>query len=325
MIKRKTKFCHKTSLVLLSLIFTLGCQNRSSSDEYYPSDRDRRDSSLRERGGRPSGGIRTVNAHYTHYNRLRESHFEGEDCDKNSDCRELCEEISNRNDFERRCGNLPEDMVTALHETFQQLRHITTANAFDRVDPSALGTLLNMDVNVMLDLLDGDSDDWTNRDIQEFLNWAASNPIVIEALREDSQNLFFKTALKQLNADVSLALLTSIQQYRDTFISQAVRANNDRAVDLALSLIPNSTGDFLCKRETIGRSRASSTSSCHYDSSSEDLRRASSRRSRYCYIHGPTVWSYMNGLSLQLPAGLSRLNEESCDTYCEGHNRCEYN
>ena len=215
-------------------------------------------------------------------------------------------------------------MVTALHETFQQLRHIT-ASTVDRVDPSALGTLLHIDVNVMLDLFDGDADDWTHRNIKEFLNWAANTPLAISALAEDSQNLFLKEALKQLNTDVSLALLTSVHQHRDTFVSQAVRANNERAVNLALSLIPNSKGDFLCKRETISSSRASSTSSCHYDSSSEDSRRASARRSRYCYIHGPTVWSYINTLNIQLPAGLSKLNEDSCENYCEGHNRCEYN
>ena len=325
MIQRKTKFYSKISLALLCFIFALGCPNTRSSDDYYPDERDRRDSTLR--GRNPSdGGIRTVNTHYTHYKRLKESHFDGEECDKNPDCRDLCEEISDRNDFENECGDLPEDMVTALHETFQQLTHITGANAFDRVDPSALGTLLHINANVMLDLLNGDSDDWTNRDVKEFLNWAASNPIVIEALREDPRNLFFQTALKQLNADMSLALLTSIQQYRDTFISQAVRTDNNRAVNLALSLIPNSTeGDFFCKRETISRSRASSTSTCHYDSSSDDARRAAARRSRYCYIHGPTVWSYINTLSIQMPAGLTSLNEDSCETYCEGHNRCEYN
>ena len=320
---KKTKFCYKTSLAILCFIFALACQNNSSEDDYYPSDRGEGDTRRNLRN--PSGNIRTVNTNYTHYRRLKESHFDGEDCDKNSDCRELCEEISDRNDFEDKCEDLPEDMVETLHETFQQLRHITSANALNRVDPSALGALLHINVNVLLDLFDGESDDWTPRNVKEFLNWTANNPIVVEALREDSQNLFFKEALKQLNADVSLALLTSVHQYRDTFISQAVKADNDRAIHLAFSLISESQkkSDFLCKRETISRSRASSTSTCHYDSSSDDFRR--NRRSSYCYIHGPTVWSYVSDLNLSLSSELSRLNEDSCNKYCGGHSRCEYN
>ncbi len=325
MIKKKKNFYNFYIILLCFVLFTLSCKNNSPSTTQPRIEEDDRDSSQRNSSS-SNGSFRKVGPSFSQYKRLKSSQFDGEDCEDNEDCENQCKEINRGNSFREKCGNLPEDMVAVLFENFENLKQFNV-NTLDQINPSALGTFLHMDIDVMIDLLD---DSWSDRSTREFLNWAANDELVIAALKEDSKNIFLIKALKRFNSNISLALLDSIQQYRETFISQAAKVDNKEAVDLALDLIDeeNEIGYFFCKREKIAQS-SRKTSSCHYHSTQDSFRR---NRSDYCYVHGPTVWSYINNNitlpSANFPSQLknstrSNLNEDSCKSFCKGHNHCE--
>lgn len=319
--EKKKNYRYIFILAVFSLIFSCSPESEFKDDD--DDDYDREYSSRR-----PSGSsLRVVDEGAGRFQRLKSSQFKGEDCDEKRECLDQCRDIYNHNSFRSQCGNLPEDMVAVLYENFQNLQHIRV-NSDRLVDPSALGALLHLEPKVMVQLVE---DSWTERDISEFLNWAAGSELVIEALEEDDRNVFLTHILKRLNSNTSSALLASIDRYRDTFISQAAKADNEKAVRLAVQLISsdsNELGSFFCKRERIRSTRGGSSSSCHYHLAGQN------RRRDYCYIHGPTVWSYINDVNfagVRFPANLlqsgssSRLNldENSCESFCSRHDNCE--
>jgi len=338
----------RTLILFLSVIFFLslffsscGQQVQSSrtqcySGEYYDFDREEcvRDdranfeTSSRTRTSSNRNGLRSVNDDIN-FRTLRISDFDGADCDESEECIEQCEFISSRVGFVNRCEDLPEDMVDILYATYQDLE-MFNSNTSNNFNVSAFGTLLNIEQRVLLDLVE---EDWSERNAAEFLIQIASYPSTVDALeKEDEDNEFFKEVLKTLNrgsSNIFESLLKSLQRYRQTFVSQAVESNNEKAVIKAFDLISNKN-DFVCQRterstRTSSRYGSQGGGGCHYLNT--DSRR--SRSSDYCYVYGPNVWSYINNLdqgdiSFTGYLATNELSEESCEVWCEGHLRCEY-
>ena len=324
-------------IFFVSLFFS-SCQGRvqnvsiqCASDEYFDHDlqecvRDQ-NSSIRSpsrSSNRRGNDLRSVSSDIR-FRRLRQSDFDGQNCSRFEECSEKCERISRRNSFVQECEDLPEDMVEVLYESYQDLE-IFNFGISEDFNVLALGTLMWIDKRVLIDL----AEEWSELNAAGFLSYIASNRVAIEVLKEeDSNNEFFREVLRTFNQesdDVFKALLKSLERYRETFVSQAVEADNKEAVIRAFSLISNKN-DFICQRTEVERSRSSVYNSrggdCHYLSS--DSRQLS--RAKHCYILGPSVWSYLNNIDeITFTGYLSQhpLNEDSCEVWCSGHSRCEY-
>ena len=345
---------------ILSLFF-LRCQNNSGDDYYddyyddrrrggnyyddYDRDRDGRRRSIRSREDIPL----VTRGRVTRFSILRESSFSGRDCEDVSDreCREQCDEIFSRSSARSECEDFPEDMVQALYDTYRELEHIQqsspsrssrdrdSSSDLRRIDPSAVAVMVNIDKDLLVNL---SKNQWGRAGTAVFLDWVARNPAAVEAMRyRDNEDSFKEVLLEFSNFyrrdssyPLPLSLSLNVGRHRETFLYRAWEQDNHIAVQFVFDLMSCSLDSLkdckqlaLCYREPVSRSsRREGDSSCPY-LSSRDLRRA-----RHCYVQGPDVWSYIEGLLQDgdfrdTDIGSLTIDQQFCDDFCGSSNLCE--
>ena len=262
---------------------------------------------------------------------MKKSDFQGPDCDDSIECSDLCEQMFPR-DTRSKCNNLPEDMVETLFESYRHLQNIREDSLNDVVDPSALATLINIDNEVILNLV---RDEWGVRDMESFLNWSASSPVVIQVLDDEDDNFeIFNRILLELseekfsNRDIIVGLSSDLGQYAWTFLYTAYENDNETAVEYLFDFLnvycpapkKNCKLRMLCLREEIDR-RSNSYSSAPI---CPRVSHTGFYRDKYCYLQGPGVWSYINNLVEEKELkdvdviAVSPLDEDYCKDFCKG-------
>ena len=314
-------------LFILLLLFFNNCQNQSDyyEDRRYDEERysDRRYDRGSSRSYRNDSELRTVNrSSSVRFQPLKESQFDGDDCEDSEECRELCDEIFSRS-LQDRCENFPEDMVEVLYETYQDLKS-ASLSSLENMDPSALAVLMNMD-DRFINLL---KDDWGISGISALLDYTAKNPLAVEAFQYSDNEEIFKDLLLEFarlsnkTAHLSTALSLNVARHRETLPALIKNADNEIAMQFILDILSQECTDsfdckkkMLCVREDISRrtSRQRSADLCPYLGVRE--------RADYCYIQGPDVWSYIENLIDEgdiKDRDLTNLelNEQMCDTFC---------
>ena len=343
---KKSIFKYLCFLFALSLFAY--CQSSDSSRYNYDDDRydDERDSRRRTTSSRRDGAssLRSVDGSSSSsrsFTALRKRDFDGPDCRENKECRDFCTDIFPRKNRSQ-CEELPEDMVELLHAAYKNLenmrwRESDSDNSRSRIDPAALAAILDIDVDAVTAL---PKSRWGIREVREFLNWLADSSLAVKALEdEDPKNEVFKETLlafsKRENAEnrIIAALSLDIGQYFQTFLYQAQRADNERAVQYTFDFLNDNCGSglsvknckllILCAREEEEDGRYRARQTCPYLSGNR--RR---QREDFCYAQGPNVWSYINGLiddndlnDIDLES-ITEFNEEFCEEFCETNN-CE--
>jgi len=225
-----------------------------------------------------------------------------------------------------RCENLPEDMVTAIYDCYESLKHVSI-DSLQRMDPSAMAVLIDMD-DIFIYIF---RDDWGIHGFSSLIDYTAKNPLMIEAFRYSNNEDIFKNILREFarlkhnNASLISAFSVNVVRHRETALTLVKNSDNKEAMQFFFDLLSQECSSLQCKqkvlcvREDISRrsSRDRYSDICPYLGLRD--------RSDYCYIQGPDVWSYIENLiydgDLNAPglAGLE-LNEEMCNSFCSRNN-----
>lgn len=313
------------ALFILFLIFFNNCQNQYDdyNDPYYnnnnryggSSNRYRNNSDLREVN--TSSGVR--------FEPISKSQFEGGDCDEFDECQDLCDEMFSGGAQER-CESLPEDMVDALYDAYENLKH-ASMDSLQRMDPSAMAVLIDMDDR----FINFFRDDWGIRGISALINHTVRSPLMIEAFRYGNNEETFKDILLEFarlrhnNSSLVSAFSVNVVRHRETILTLIKNSDNKEAMQFVFDLLSRECSSLQCKqqilcvREDISRrsSRDGYSGVCPYLGPRD--------RSDYCYIQGPDVWSYVENLIYdgdlndQSLANLE-LNERMCNSFCSRNN-----
>jgi len=312
------------ALFILLLSFFNKCQNQYEGGDYYDS------RNSRDRGGsgyRNSSDLREINTSSSvRFEPISKRQFEGDDCETLNECQDLCDEMFSATVRER-CENLPEDMVTALYSSYENLKH-ASMDSLQRMDPSAMAVLIDMDdgfINIF-------REDWGIRGVSALIDYTARSPLMIEAFRHSNNEEIFKNILldfaqlKHNNASLVSALSVNVVRHRETVLTLIKNSDNKEAMQFIFDLVSQECSSpvqckqqILCVREDIFRRsiRDRYSDVCPYLSPRD--------RSDYCYVQGPDVWSYIENLiydgHLNDPdlAGLE-LNEQMCNSFCIRNN-----
>ncbi len=318
-------------VVFIAVFFTFflllfSCDRSSNDFIVEPDDSSRRSG---------NGELREVNSSSSRFRALSRSDFDGEDCEEDSDCRDLCRDIfssSNRDS----CEKFPIDMVEALHETFEALENIRSPNA-DGIDPSAVGVIFDEEIDVFRRKF---KDDWGVRGTSAFLNWVAASSSATQAMSYRNNDEALKEILLEL-ADrhsepqtIARALSIGLARQRETFLYFVQENDNEKALELAFKLLEedecsNSSKNCkllaLCTRRPISgqSSTYENDSSCYYldgyEAEDED----------YCYVQGPDVWSYVqrsirDGDVIDSDLRSEIFDTELCNRFCNRQNDCDF-
>ena len=194
-------------------------------------------------------------------------------------------------------------MVQVLFETYQGLssiRNIENSN----INVGAFYEILNINKDAVIELID----DWGTGDVEGFLMIVAGDPLMVKALDEEDKNFeIFEGALEKLSAEqfntrkAVYGLVGDIGRYAETFLYHAYDSDNEEAFQFAFDFLDKKCSSnkkdcklqILCMRERDDRRRGyyrTDSPACPYFSQN------SLRRSKYCYMQSPSVWSYINTL-----------------------------
>ena len=316
------------ALFILFLMFFNNCQNQYEDyDNRSYDDRSSDDRYNRGSRSRNSSDLRTVNTSSSiRFQPIRESQFDGDDCEDSEECKDWCDEIFSRS-LQDQCENFPEDMVEVFYETYRNLK-LASLSSLEEIDPSALAVFMDIDDRFINSL----KEDWGISGVSALLNYTAGNPLVVEAFQYKENEEIFKNLLlefAQLNnkqAHLSIALSLNVARHRETMPALIKNADNETAMQFIFDLVTQECADplfckqqILCVREDISRrtSRQRPSDLCPYLGPRD--------RADYCYIQGPDVWSYVDNLisdgdlkdndlrSLEL-------NEQMCSAFCSSNN-----
>lgn len=324
-------------LLLLAMVFMLCC---GTDSEQVIRDR------TQQQRAKVISKIRTIES-TEYYGEYDSSDYNGEDCDdlKRTDknyrkCKDICEDIY---EGERdSCEELPIDLIFKLDILYQKIKRFKTKdNIFNRsVSDFDFGVMIDIHVNSVIELIE----DWTTRELAEFLTWVASKPSVALALEEHDEEheilnaAFTKLARQNDQREIKHGIGIGLEGYNKTFWVTAEKWENEIAFVAMHSFIEtictsstpatrkNCKLDIYCLREEFDYSRT--RQKCNYSSNSR-----SSRRINHCYIHGPDVWSYWEELNQKdriqdsdFPSDSSNqqdnFTEDICDHHCEDSHRC---
>ena len=311
------------ALFLLFLIFFNNCQSQYDNDRDYRSD-NRYD---RDRGRyRNNSDLREVNtASSVRFEPIAQRHFDGDDCEDSNECQDLCTDMFSR-PAQERCERLPEDMVTALYDAYENFKYASPSN-LEEIDPSALAVLLDMDDRI-INLL---REDWGIRGIAALMDYTARDPLAVSAFQYGNNEAIFKAILLEFSqlkhnvSDLTVALSANVARHRETMLALIKNADNKEAMQFVFDLLNQECSSLTCKqkvlcvREDIERrtSRDRNSDVCPYLGPRD--------RSDHCYIQGPDVWSYIENLIYEghfNDSDLANLdlNEQMCDSFCSQNN-----
>ena len=310
-------------LFILFLVFFNNCQNQYDD---YDNDNDRyRDEDRRGSGSsryRNNSDLREVNTSSSvRFEPIAKRHFDGEDCEDFDDCQDLCDEMFS-GAIQERCENLPEDMVEALYESYENLKYVSPSNLED-MDPSTLAVLIDMDQKIINRLMR----DWGIIGVSSLIDYTARNPLVVEAFQHGNNEEAFKkillefSRLKTEEFSITSALSLNVVRNRETMLVLIKNADNKEAMQFVFDLLETECATLVCKqkvlcvREDITRrsSRDRNSDVCPYLGPRD--------RSKHCYIQGPDVWSYIENLIYDRHFNDNDLmnldlNEQMCDSFC---------
>ena len=280
---------------------------------------------------RQSSDLREVNSSSSRFRVLKKTDFDGDDCEKDNECRVLCREIFSSSNNRDSCENYPIEMTEALYDTFVGLRSIRTPDT-TRVDPAAMGFLFNEEPEMFRRQFE---DEWGVRGVSAFLNWVALSSDAAQAMNYNNNKRVLVEIFLALTdwhkepQTIARALSIGLARQRDTFLYFVQEADNENALELALELlqedkcgVASSKGCkllALCGRQPLAQQFSfydSNSSNCYYLDSYE------AEDADYCYIQGPDVWSYTqrsieNGdvRDNDLESGILGINQ--CDQFCK--------
>ena len=316
--------------LIITLFFIGACvdQNANTRNDNRVRDREGiQKDNYRETSSssRNSGTLRQVNTSSLKFRALKKSDFDGEDCEDDRDCPDLCRDMFSSSNRDR-CEKYPINMVETLYETFQSLQGIRSSSG-NGVDPSTVGFLFDLAPRLFQRKL---RSEWGIRGVASFLSWVASSPSAAQAMnyrknKDVMEEIFNEFAnLSNADRDMATALSIGISRERDTFLYLVQDSNNTEGLQLALDLLGRDNAMLaLCKRRTIEEEYSYYTkeSSCYYldvyEAEDED----------YCYTQGPDVWSYVQR-SVQRRDVSSRdvsdalISTSTCNTFCLSNGDC---
>ncbi len=257
------------------------------------------------------------------------------------ECEDRCEEMYGRESD--RCEKIEISLINDLYNLFLELRNIQQGTKLNReADMFNFGVMIDIHVESMRQL----ADHWSEREAMLFLVWLArTNQVAfaIEAHDNDSvilQEVFEKVGeqYRGLNGSdyVVAGINEDLEGFGNTFwtIAQAKQPRNEGAYIIAhrlLDQICNSRDcklQIYCSRVAYRSTRGSNVGRCPYQARG---RLQSGTNSRYCYVHGATVWSFWNDLNSKNDIKDDdfkrdfRMNRKECDTVCgtEGDSPCD--
>ena len=311
------------ALFILFLVFFNNCQNQYD-DPYRYDDRNNNGSSGRSRNNSDLREINTSSS--VRFEPISKRQFEGNDCEDFDECQDLCDEMFS-GVAQERCENLPEDMVTALYDAYENLKH-ASMDSLQRMDPSAMAVLIDMDDS----FINFFREDWGIQGISALIDHTARSPLMVEAFRYSNNEETFKSILLEFaqlrhnNSSLTSALSVNVVRHRETMLALIKNSDNKEAMQFVFDFISRECSSpvqckqqILCVREDIARRSSQERYSdvCPYLGPRD--------RSDYCYIQGPDVWSYIENLiydgDLKDPdlANLE-LNEQMCNSFCSRNN-----
>ena len=308
-------------VLIITLFFVGACTDQNArNDDRAQDDRaqeDIQEDEYRETSRRSSRSIRQVNTSSLKFRVLKKTDFDGEDCEDDRDCTDLCRDMFSSSNKDR-CERYPSDMVGVLYETFQSLQGIRSSN--NRVDPSAMGFLFNLEPQLFRREF---RSEWGIRGIASFLSWVASSPSAAQAMnykrnKDVMEEIFSELSnLNNEDRDLATSLSIGLARKRDTFLYLIQEDNNTEALELALDLLGRDSMLALCKRRSIEDEFSyNRESSCYYLDSYE------AEDEDYCYAQGPDVWSYIERSIRNRDVSGGDLNGKilnagNCDKFCK--------
>ena len=213
----KIRFFRYFAALILSVAVLAGCSSqgpesrgdrdaRRTDDEY-----DRRRDSDRDRD-------RVIDN-----SRRRHS---GRDCEGDSECEDMCDEIYDRRGDKEDCRELAITQVEALLDVYESLKKPTDRNLRD-IDLDDFDVL----VNISIEPLDGLVGRYTSRQAKDVLVWLATDNEAAEVFKKEDEDLTLLEAIfAEIHSDEKEALKDSLEG-GDTFLDLAVNSRNEPAAE----------------------------------------------------------------------------------------------
>lgn len=275
------------------------------------------------------------------YGKYREADYEGENCDESDErleCRKQCEEMYD--DHSNLCENTPVDLVSDLHDLFEQMQHFSerSGDLEHQLDSFMFGVMIDIHIEPVLILI---RDYWSPRETGKFLIWVAENHSVALALQHHDQRSWilgdaFKDigtagdsrsqgVQKQLAVDIGADLDGFFRTFLYLATDREYDYENDSAFIIIHELVKRECASRECKmrvyciREEYEPGVRGANQDCPY----RERRYFGTLESRHCYVHGPDVWNYWNQLHRDSEIDDNDFekdfifSEKKCDRLCE--------
>lgn len=278
----------------------------------------------------------------SNYYNKRYNRNKGSRCRDDSNCSEICRNINISRLNRTECLNAPIEVITKIEAGVTELINISDVKNVN-IDASLISGILDIDY-VMKDIIEKQM---SEGDLKSFLAWIALNQDIASVFLCESRSKIPEISFERLGkfqADTSIkeeltGLNVGLIQNDDSFLYLAATENNEDAFKMAYDAILNTPFcttkeckmNILCARElkSIRRSRILGTSYMQTCKTSAVSGR--SRGNTLCYIHGVTVWNYLNELinnntihDLHFKEKSDEITVKKCNDHCDNTaNNCD--
>lgn len=269
--------------------------------------------------------------------------YDGELCEENDFCKDTCDTILHRT-YKTKCYKSPRAVVERLEESMFILLDISRVD-YVEISPGMIAGMLDIGLDFVMDLVENRM---SEGDLKSFLAWVAINRSIAEIfLAKDRRSRVIDRAFRALGRmqqvgvtnEVVTGLNVGLIRDDDSFLYLSASEYNRAAFKIGYQILrSDDTRDYklkqLCAREAEFRNRRSriggaSLYPIQCRTAFQQTRRTS--RSTVCYIHGTTVWSYLDELidegeirDSDFELDGQEVTVEVCNRYCGGENsrRC---